>query len=159
MMSRILLKVNAVPFNMNYEDIEEALDEFVNNPPTVSEWLESGIGREDITAEDIVNAVIGKEGQKESERDCESPLFLKYKAEAVKDTITSEEYYVMRNLNKEQKEIVMFNGKWMKESIVKMKERKVPDSYQIFLSGSGGTGKSYVIKMIYHVMCNIILTS
>ena len=38
----------------------------------------------------------------------------------------------------------------MKESIVKMKEGMVPDSYQIFLSGPGGTGKSYVIKMIYH---------
>ena len=37
----------------------------------------------------------------------------------------------------------------MKESIVKMKEGMVPDSYQIFLSGPGGTGKSYVIKMIY----------
>ena len=42
----------------------------------------------------------------------------------------------------------MFNRKWMKECIVKMKRGQVPESYKIFLSGPGGTGKSHVIKMI-----------
>ena len=145
-----IVEGNAGPFNMNCEEIEEALDDFVKNPPTVSEWLESGVGNEDFSAEDLANDGFGN-GNKEAQKDYESPLSLKYKAEAEKDTISSEEYCVMmRNLNKEQREIVMFNRKWMKESIVKMKEGMVPDSYQIFLSGPGGTGKSYVIKMIYH---------
>ena len=144
-----IVEGNAGPFNMNCEEIEEALDDFVKNPPTVSEWLESGVGNEDFSAEDLANDGFGN-GNEEAQKDYESPLSLKYKAEAVKDTISSEEYCVMmRNLNKEQREIVMFNRKWMKESIVKMKEGMVPDSYQIFLSGPGGTGKSYVIKMIY----------
>ena len=144
-----IVEGNASPFNMNCEEIEEAFDDFVRNPPTVSEWLESGVGNEDLSAEDLANDGFGN-GNEEVQKDYESPLSLKYKAEAVKDTISSEEYCVMmRNLNKEQREIVMFNRKWMKESIVKMKEGKVPDSYQIFLSGPGGTGKSYVIKMIY----------
>ena len=145
-----IVEGNAGPFNMNCEEIEEALDDFVKNPPIVSEWLESGVGNEDFSAEDLANDGFGN-GNEEAQKDYESPLSLKYKAEAVKDTISSEEECVMmRNLNKEQREIVMFNRKLMKESIVKMKERKVPDSYQIFLSGPGGTGKSYVIKMIYH---------
>ena len=146
---RNIVEGNAGPFNMNCEDIDDALDDFVQNPPTVSEWLESGIGNEDICAEDLGNESIGNE-REDRKKDYESPLSLKYKTEAAKDTISSEEYCVMmRNLNKEQREIVMFNRKWMKESIVQMKEGKVPDSYQIFLSGPGGTGKSYVIKMIY----------
>ena len=38
-----IVEGNAGPFNMNCEEIEEALDDFVKNPPTVSEWLESGV--------------------------------------------------------------------------------------------------------------------
>ena len=90
-----------------------------------------------------------KENANEEKNDYESPLSLKYKAEALKDTMSAEEYcLMMRNLNKEQREIVMFNRKWMKECIVKMKRGQVPESYKIFLSGPGGTGKSHVIKMI-----------
>ena len=53
-------------------------------------------------------------------------------------------------MNKEQCEIVMFNRSWVKECISKMRKGDDPESYQIFLSGPGGSGKYHVIKMTHH---------
>ena len=150
-----MVESNTYPFRMNSEDvIDGALVEFMNNPPSVSEWHDLGKddNKEDEIMDENADMEIRKDKEKkadEEKKDYESPLSLKYKAEALKDTMLAEEYCVMmRNLNKEQCDIVMFNRKWMKESIVKMKRGEVPESYKIFLSGPGGTGKSHVIKMI-----------
>ena len=152
-----LIESNAYPFRMNSEDIiDGALSEYMNHPTTGPEWHESGsVEKENNEDDEIVDENADKElgegkgdGQEEK-RDFESPLSLKYKAEAIKDTMSAEEYCVMmRNLNEEQREIVMFNRRWMKETIVKLKRGEIPESYKIFLSGPGGTGKSYVINMI-----------
>ena len=152
-----LVESNAYPFRMNSEDmIDGALADYMNHPSAGPEWHESGSDEKENNEEDeIVDENADKElGEgkgdgDEGKKDYESPLSLKFKAEALKDTMSAEEYCVMmRNLNKEQHEIVMFNRKWMKECIVKMKRGETPDSYKIFLSGPGGTGKSYVINMI-----------
>ena len=154
-----IVERKACSFRMNSEDIiDGALEDYMNNPPTGAEWHESVSAEkknEDDDEDEIVDENVDKElGEgkgdgEEEKKDFESPLSLKYKAEALKDTMSAEEYCVMmRNLNEEQREIVMFNRKWMKECIVKMKKGETPDSYKIFLSGPGGTGKSYVINMI-----------
>ena len=152
-----LVESNAYPFRMNSEDmIDGALADYMNHPSAGPEWHESGSDEKENNEEDeIVDENADKElGEgkgdgDEGKKDYESPLSLKFKAEALKDTMSAEEYCVMmRNLNKEECEIVMFNRKWMKECIVKMKRGETPDSYKIFLSGPGGTGKSYVINMI-----------
>ena len=149
-----IVECNAYPFRMNSEEvIDGAFVEYMNNPPSGSEWHD--FGKDDNEDNEIVDENADKEMRKDKEnvnekkKDYESPLSLKYKAEALKDTMSAEEYcLMMRNLNKEQHEIVMFNRKWMKECIVKMKRGQVPESYKNFLSGPGGTGKSHVIKMI-----------
>ena len=149
-----IVECNAYPFRMNSEEvIDGAFVEYMNNPPSGSEWHD--FGKDDNEDNEIVDENADKEMRKDKENaneeknDYESPLSLKYKAEALKDTMSAEEYcLMMRNLNKEQREIVMFNRKWMKECIVKMKRGQVPESYKIFLSSPGGTGKSHVIKMI-----------
>ena len=149
-----IVECNAYPFRMNSEEvIDGAFVEYMNNPPSGSEWHDFGKG--DNEDNEIVDENADKEMRKDKEnaneekKDYESPLSLKYKAEALKDTMSAEEYcLMMTNLNKEQCEIIMFNRKWMKECIVKMKRGQVPESYKIFLSGPGGTGKSHVIKMI-----------
>ena len=142
---------------MNSEEIiDGALADYMNNPPVGAEWHETVSAEKESNDEDeIVDENVDMElgeakgNADEEKKDYESPLSLKYKAEALKDTMSAEEYCVMmRNLNEEQREIVMFNRKWMKECIVKMKRGEVLDSYKIFLSGPGGTGKSYVINMI-----------
>ena len=152
-----VVESNAYPFRMNSEDIiDGALADYMNNPPVGPEWHETVPAEKESNDEygivdENVDMELGeaKGNADEEKKDYESPLSLKYKAEALKDTMSAEEYCVtMRNLNEEQHEIVMFNRKWMKECIVKMKRGEGPDSYKIFLSGPGGTGKSYVINMI-----------
>ena len=150
-----LIERNALAFRMNSEDvIDGALNDYMSNQPTELEWHESRSGEKE-NEDEIIDENAdqefgdGKGNADEEKRDYESPLSLKYKAEAMKASMTAEEYCVMmRSLNEEQREIVMFNRKWMKESIVKMKKGEIPESYKIFLSGPGGTGKSYVINMI-----------
>ena len=149
-----IVECNAYPFRMNSEEvIDGAFVEYMNNPPSGAEWHD--FGKDDNEDNEIVDENADKEMRKDKEnaneekKDYESPLSLKYKAEALKDTMSVEEYcLMMRSLNKEQREIVMFNRKWMKECIFKMKRGQVPESYKIFLSSPGGTGKSHVIKMI-----------
>ena len=151
-----IIEENAESFNLNSKMIDEALEEYQNNPPKVSEWLEAGCGKEDITERDFSEEGNdgdagggGGNGVIEDEVN-ESALSLKYRIEGRKEIISNEEYCIMmRNLNKEQREIVTFNRVWIKESICKMNKGEDPESYHIFLSGPGGTGKSHVIKMIY----------
>ena len=147
-----VVECNAVHFNLNSKEIDEAMEEFEKNPPTVSEWLDAGIGVEELCEEEfeIEEDGIGGNLVEEQKAVPESSLSLKYKFEAHKDVLSCEEYCkMMRSLNKEQREIVMFNRSWVKECISKMRKGDDPESYQIFLSGPGGSGKSHVIKMIH----------
>ena len=132
-----LVESNAYPFRMNSEDmIDGALADYMNHPSAGPEWHESGSDEKENNEEyEIVDENVDKELAEgkgdgdEGKKDYESPLSLKFKAEALKDTMSAEEYCVMmRNLNKEECEIVMFNRKWMKECIVKMKRGETPDS-------------------------------
>ena len=77
------------------------------------------------------------------------PLSLKYKAEALKQTISNEEYHqMMRGVNDEQREIVMQNRKWIKDTIVRGRKGLEPEPFMVFIAGSGGIGKSYCIRMM-----------
>ena len=119
-----------------------------------SEWLATGIPENN---KDNIEEYIDDEGKKvkidEKEDEGQkktTSLSLKYKAEALKQTISSEEYHqMMRGLNEEQREIVMQNRKWIKETIVKKKRGLDPEPFLVYLSGAGGCGKSFCTKMIY----------
>ena len=56
----------------------------------------------------------------------------------------------MHSLNEEQKHIVMFNQLWCKDYINALKTCKWKEPYRIFISGPGGTGKSFIVNMIHH---------
>ena len=59
----------------------------------------------------------------------------------------------MRNLNREQCHIIMFNRAWCKSYVNARRKNETIKGYQIFLSGPGGTGKSHVLKLIQrHVL-------
>ena len=103
-----------------------------------------------------------------------------YERIARKDTLEPGEYRrLVRSLNSKQRHIVMFNRKWFKGMVYQLKKKKhekqgkmkrwwkdtIPyhtrqssydDGYRIFLSGSGGTGKSYVIKLIHHDVIRLL---
>ena len=146
-----IVEKNASEFNLNSKEIDDAIEEFESKPPTVSDWIDAGIGLEYMCDEDLADDIGGSGKVNDEVVDVpESTLCLKYRYEAQKDVLSSEEYCrMMRSLNKEQREIVMFNRSWIKESICKIKRGDDPESYQVFLSGPGGSGKSHVIKMVH----------
>ena len=149
-MAMDVIEENASHFNLNSSEIDSAMEEFERNPPTVSEWIDAGIGMECISEENMMeeDGSVGRSVDEKVEKN-ETSLSLKYKCEARKDVLSCEEYCkMMRSLNKEQREIVLFNRAWIKENICKMKRGDDTESYQIFLSGPGGSGKSHVIKMV-----------
>ena len=148
---KVNIELNAKMFNMDRNDIDEALEEYMANPPEASEWITAGIIENDVEEfiDDEGNKVCVSTKKNSNEEKITS-LSLKYKAEALKKTISSAEYYkMMRCLNVEQKEIVMQNRKWIKETIVRNRKGLSPNPFLVFLSGSGGCGKSYCIKMMY----------
>ena len=149
-----VIERNAEPYNMNMEEvIDNALDDYVHNPVKTSEWLEAGIVADEEGNEEIIDENVGdnvcKMSKEVKDKSNETPLSMKYRAEALKPTMSAEEYCVMwRNLNDEQREIVRFNRMSAKQSVAKMRAGEEPTSYKIILNGSAGTGKSFVIKMI-----------
>ena len=50
----------------------------------------------------------------------------------------------------------MYCRSWCKKYIHNYRNGKKVDGFRIFLSGSGGTGKSHVVKMIHRDMCHLL---
>ena len=58
----------------------------------------------------------------------------------------------MRNLNDQQRQIVLTHTKWCKSVIQASKQCKpAPKPYHLYISGSGGVGKSHVISLLRHI--------
>ena len=73
-----------------------------------------------------------------------------FTVEAHKHGLSTRQYKDMfRTLNKEQREFVLYNRQWCKDSIAAVREGKQITPYHVFLSGPGGTGKSHVISMVH----------
>jgi hypothetical protein len=78
-----------------------------------------------------------------------SDMLARFQPQLQYDMIPNNEYReMMRKLNTEQKQIVDFHRDWCKKAVVDLKENKKPKPYRVYLNGAGGTGKSYVIRMI-----------
>ena len=84
------------------------------------------------------------------EIDPRSKLYAKV---AHKHMITFQDYCSrIWSLNTKQHEIVMYNRAWCKNYIDGIQHGQKLHGYRVFLSGSGGTGKSHVLQLI---QCNI----
>ena len=55
----------------------------------------------------------------------------------------------LRELNNQQRSIVMFHRNWCKKAVIALKEGRPVEPYHVFLSGPGGVGKSHVIKLVH----------
>ena len=76
---------------------------------------------------------------------------LRYTQERSKTLMSNSEYgHCMRSLNKEQQEIIYHHRQWCKQVVQNHKSNKPTQPYHAFLSGPGGVGKSYVIKMLHN---------
>ena len=72
-----------------------------------------------------------------------------YSQAASKQSMLLREYCEhIRNLNREQRRIVMFNRQWCKSFVHQQRLSRKQDGYKVFLSGCGGTGKSHVVRLI-----------
>ena len=56
---------------------------------------------------------------------------------------------MMRQLNDQQKEIVMFHRNWCKEAVIALRNDRPVKPYNVFMSGPGGVGKSHAIRLIH----------
>ena len=84
----------------------------------------------------------------------------RFDIEAEKNILTPSEYReMMRHLNKEQRQIIMYNRTWCKNAIEAWKNNQNIEPYRIFLSGPGGVGKSHVIKIIQSDMKKLLRLS
>ena len=74
----------------------------------------------------------------------------KYTKESNKHMLSNSEYNkYMQLLNNKQKEMVMYHRNWCKETVSALKNNTPVKPYCLFLSGAGGVGKSFVVKMIH----------
>ena len=64
--------------------------------------------------------------------------------------IPPDQYWqYVRELNDQQRSIVMFHCDWCRKAVLALKKGKPVEPYHVFLSGCGGVGKSHVIKLIH----------
>ena len=60
------------------------------------------------------------------------------------------------SLNDKQRQIVMYNRAWCKSYINSLRHGQKVEGFWIFLSGSGGTGKSHVVCLIQRDMSYLL---
>ena len=158
-----IVEANAKPFNLDRKDIDAAFDDFIENGIEPSDWelahkaecdkaKQNGHSNEEenIYVDENVAADVATSND-EDEDEVKHPLISLYRTESRKKSMDTNEYFeAMRKLNVEQREIVDFNRKWIKEQILRLKQGKKLEGYRVFLSGPGGTGKSMVIRLIHH---------
>ena len=80
----------------------------------------------------------------------QSSLHVRFEGSANRPEMKPEQYrQYMRELNDEQRSIVMFHRDWCKKAVLALKANQPVEPYHVFLSGPGGVGKSHVIKLIH----------
>ena len=140
-------------------DINSAFQQLQEEGPSQSAWdsiaptavedhmqaEEQGVGEEkQVTDEDMQDAVNGPSHARSQ------TVHDKFTAEANKEILNNEKYNkCMLQFNKEQREVVMFHRKWCKDSVFALNKNLPVKPYCLFLSGPGGVGKSFVVKMIH----------
>ena len=79
-----------------------------------------------------------------------SALHVRFEGASNCQEIPADQYrQYLRELNEQQRSIVMFHRNWCKQTVIALKEGKPVEPYHVFLSGPGGVGKSHVIKLIH----------
>ena len=78
-----------------------------------------------------------------------SCILQRYVSASNHEIIAPEEYRrMLRQLNRKQKDFVLFHRSWCKNVVTALKTGQPIKPYQVFLSGPGGVGKSHVIKLV-----------
>ena len=77
-------------------------------------------------------------------------MHVRFESAAHQQEIPPDQYrQYLRELNDQQRSIVMFHRDWCRKAVLALKEGNPVEPYHVFLSGPGGVGKSHVIKLIH----------
>ena len=165
-----MIQENESKYTHQQEQIEQALLLLDEQGPPQHAWDLLGRGNDD--DDDGGAAVIERDGgpaaeenidvttrnDRRNQEETHTPEFAaRYVAEANRALMSTEEYLTaMRCLNQQQRELIMHHRKWCKETILASKSGTKLPTYNIFLSGAGGVGKSHVIKLIRHETARLL---
>ena len=163
MTNKNVIHKNAQSFNEDCERFDSALEAFENDVIPQSAWdsIVPSIAEEDAlthtqgfdtiqvtTEEERHDDTIVKRHATNVQLEID-PLSKLYAKVAHKHMMTFQDYCSrMQSLNTKQCEIVMYNRAWCKSYIDGMRHGQKLHGYRVFLSGSGGTGKSHVLQLI-----------
>jgi len=156
---RNTVQQNEAKFVTNDDNYDNAFHQLQQNGPPETAWdvLAPCAQEDNLSAEvegvlverNVEEEVINENADASTGDYAASQLQQYYKSEANRITMSNEEYKEkMRTLNHKQKQIVLFHRQWCKKAVLAMKRGEHCDPYRIFLSGSGGTGKSHVVSLI-----------
>jgi RecA-family ATPase len=74
-----------------------------------------------------------------------------------KGILESEEYKnLISTLNDAQKLIIYNHREWCKNTLVNLRKGIRPQYYKLLVTGPGGTGKSYIIQLLFHITKKIL---
>ena len=77
-------------------------------------------------------------------------MHVRFEGAANQQEIPPDQYrQYLKELNDQQRSIVMFHHDWCRKAVIALKEGKPVEPYHVFLSGPGGVGKSHVMKLIH----------
>ena len=158
-----IIHKNAQLFNEDCERFDSALEAFENDVIPQSTWdsIVPSIAEEDAlthtegfdtiqvaTKEETAGDTIVKRHATNVQLDID-PLSKLYAKVTHKHIMTFQDYCSrMQSLNTKQREIVMHNSAWYKSYIDGMQHGQKLHGYRVFMSDSGGTGKSHVLQLI-----------
>ena len=150
---------NAQHYTQNGPSFEEAMQDLNQFGPPVHAFANVAPGVEQQNIEDEQEGNVEERHLEQQDLDENAELMMakvdkgigqRFDTQTDTNLMSSAEYCKkMRQLNKEQQNIIQYHRKWCKSVIRAAKYNKpVPKAYKVFISGPGGVGKSHVIDLL-----------
>ena len=150
---------NAQHYTQNGLSFEEAMQDLNEFGPPVHAFANVAPGVEQQNIEDEQEGNVEERHLEQQDLDENAELMMakvdngigqRFDTQTDTNLMSSAEYCKkMRQLNKEQQNIVQYHRKWCKSLIRAARHNKpVPKAYKVFISGPGGVGKSHVIDLL-----------
>ena len=153
---------NSIRYNYDNTDIEEAWRSITKGSIPVSAWDNIAPGAQEENAAAYAEGIVGIDRDFDVEggdipdqapsKQRNDVLSKRFATEARKLFMSSADYHKSYMLlNECQQRVVDFNREWCKRAVAGLSVNPNCDTkaYNLFLSGPGGAGKSFVLKMVH----------
>ena len=150
---------NAQHYTQNGPSFEEAMQDLNEFGPPVHAFANVAPGVEQQNIEDEQEGNVEERHLEQQDLDENAELMMakvdkgigqRFDTQTDTNLMSSAEYCKkMRQLNKEQQNIVQYHRKWCKSVIRAARHNEpFPKAYKVFISGPGGVGKSHVMDLL-----------